>query len=59
MKSKVLNAIAVVLTAIGFFLLLREENNSTEQCTLAFMNAVVYWFLALLCYIGAMRKENK
>lgn len=59
MRNKVLNTIAVVLTAIGFFLLLREENSNTEQMTLAFTNAVVYWFVALLCYMGAMGKENK
>ena len=59
MKSKVLYTIAVVLAAIGFFLLLREENTNTEQMTLAFTNACVYWFLALLCYMGAMRKTNK
>lgn len=59
MRNKVLNTIAAVLVAIGFLFLLREENTTTEQMTLAFTNTCVYWFLALLCYMGAMRKENK
>lgn len=59
MRNKVFTTIAVVLAAIGFLFLLREGNTTTEQITLAFTNTCVYWFLALLCYMGALKKENK